>query len=384
MIRGILKIQKKASSRLSKAWQILLLRRRARPSEQNDGFNIFGYFSRLLGQGEVARAFASDMIQKGKNVALVDFYENNHKAISASELAPFRQYFRKPLQYKTNLFFIDVPVIPQVRKYMPFLFRNKHNVMVFWWEFESGFDDRIPILNQFAEVYVFSDFIKGTLNALPGRQFSVTKVKYPFAKNWIIEESPAQIRERLGLQGKFCFFFNFDYKSSYHRKNPEATLKALYEEFPGEENVVFVVKTSNNEGFRTKESRFQQLVDAYDLKTRVIILNDKLSRNEFMSLLNAMDCFVSLHRGEGLGLGILEALALDKPVIATDYGGNKEYMGAGTCYPVTFELVDADDDYFSYNTVKKWAEPDLACARKHMRAVYQDVTAGLTSSEPAG
>jgi len=55
-----------------------------------------------------------------------------------------------------------------------------------------------------------------------------------------------------------------------------------------------------------------------------------------MSLLNATNCYISLHRGEGLGLGILEALALRKPVIATNYGGNTEYMDNPLAYPVNY------------------------------------------------
>jgi glycosyltransferase involved in cell wall biosynthesis len=373
------KVTRKTWLLLNKAWHFLVLRTLARPSLQEEGFNIFGYFSKMLGQGEVVRAFADDMIEKGEKIALVDFYENNHGSVPPSEIDRFRKYFHKPLQYGTNLFFIDIPVIPTVRRNLPFVFKNKRNIAVFWWEFESGFEDRIPILNQFEEVYVFSDFIKETLNALPDRRFIVTKIKYPFKKNWIIEESPAQIREGLGLQGKFCFFFNFDYKSSYHRKNPEATLKALHDEFEQEKNVVFVVKTTNSKDFNSKENRFQQWVDAYDLNARVIIIKQPLTRNEFMSLLNAMDCFVSLHRGEGLGLGILEALALNLPVIATNYGGNKEYMDSENAYPVDYTLVDAHDDYASYRGVRQWAEPDHDCARKQMRAVYIKAAAGFAS-----
>jgi glycosyltransferase involved in cell wall biosynthesis len=342
----------------------------ARPKQQVDGYNVFGYFSKVMGQAEVARAFTNSILKNETNYSIYDFLNVTHKRITPDEELRFKKDYYKPFKYKNNVFFIDLLVLDILKNQNPKLFRNKHNIVAFWWEFESGFEDRIPILNKFDEVYVFSDFIKNVLTEVDNRQFKVTKIKYPFIKNWHIEEDPIIIRERYKLTNKFCFFFNYDYYSSYNRKNPEAILKALYEEFPEDQEVVFVVKTSNNKGYEKEENRFKSLVNEYGLKERVIIINDHLTRNEFMTLLNAMDCYISLHRGEGLGLGILEALALGKKVIATNYGGNTEFMGNSLCYPVPYHLINAGDDYINYRNVKEWAEPDISEAKKYMREVY--------------
>ena len=230
-------------------------------------------------------------------------------------------------------------------------------------------------MNEFDEVYVFSDFTRHILDSIENRNFKVTKIKYPFVKNWIIEEEPAAIKKKYNLEGKFCFFFNFDYLSGYNRKNPEAILSSLAQEFPDEKQIVLVAKTNNSHRFEEKKTRFLGKVKALGLTERVIVIEDPLSRNGFMTLLNAMDCYISLHRGEGLGLGILEALALNKPVIATNYGGNTEYMNNPLAFGVPYSLIPANDDYVPYVNVKQWAEPELETAKKYMREVFRTSTA---------
>ena len=345
----------------------------ARPRSHQRGYNVFGYFSKIVGAGQDARGFADELIRNGDEFVLVDFYQKTHKHIARSEENPYRKYYFRKFIYHTNIFFIDPAQWQKVRKKIPTLFlKNKHNIITFWWEFESGFEDRIPILNEFNEVYVFSDFIWNILNSVDNRNFKITRIKYPFAKNWIIEHDPLTVKRKYNLEGKFCFFFNFDYLSSYNRKNPEAILCAIAEEFPDEAGVVLIVKTNNSNRFEEKEHNFLNKIKNLGLNGRVVVINDPLSRNGFMTLLNAMDCYISLHRGEGLGLGILEALALNKPVIATNYGGNSEYMNNPLAMAVPYSMIPANDDYEPYKNVKFWAEPDISAAKKFMRTVFNE------------
>jgi len=87
-----------------------------------------------------------------------------------------------------------------------------------------------------------------------------------------------------------------------------------------------------------------------------------------MSIMNACDCYISLHRGEGLGLGMLEAKSLGLPVIATGYGGNVDFMlNQPKCYLVDYKIVSAHDDYFPYRDVTKWAEPDYDDAVQYIK-----------------
>lgn len=347
-----------------------MLKTLSRPQLHIPGYNVFAYVSGVFGLSEAARGFIDYLLKEGQSLSLIDIFEESHAKISPDEEALYKPYYYQEYKYDTNLILTDTLLIPQIMSRIPEIFENKKNAHAFWWEFESGFEDRIPILNQFDEIIVFSDFIKNVLHKIPNRKFEIRKIKYPFYPKWEISEEVEQIRTRYHLTDKFCFFFNFDYASGYHRKNPEATLLAFYQEFNDDRNVVFVYKTNKMDAFNEKALRFQKLIKKYQLEDRVLVISDNLNKNEFMSLLNAMNCYVSLHRGEGLGLGILEALALEIPVIATNYGGNTENMDHPLAYPVDYTLVPAHDDYLVYSNVKNWAEPDIKHAQSNMRSVY--------------
>jgi glycosyltransferase involved in cell wall biosynthesis len=104
----------------------------------------------------------------------------------------------------------------------------------------------------------------------------------------------------------------------------------------------------------------------------VKILSRHLSDQEYLSILAACDCYVSLHRSEGLGLPMAEAMYLAKPVIATAYGGNSDFMNANNSLPLRYELVELDKDYGPYEKGNVWAEPDVAQAAELMRWVYEN------------
>ncbi len=365
-----MKIKRKIINVIRKINNFLQLRLYYKISSDRSGYNIFGYISRISGQGEVVRSYVDHLVDVRQEFTLLDFLDVNHESISREELWKYLGFHRKNLEHKNNIFFVDLMALRRFKSRFPIFFINKHNIVVFWWEFESGFEDRIEILNEFDEVYVFSDFIKSILESVESRNFKVTKIDYHLKQNWLIEQSPELIREKYSLSGRFAFFFNFDYTSSYYRKNPEAILQAVSEEFISDENVVIIFKTNNSGTYPEQESLFNDSIRKYKMSNKVVIVRESLTRNGFMSLLNAMDCYVSLHRGEGLGLGILEALSVGKPVIATNYGGNTEYMANELAYPVSYTMVPAKHDHDAYRSVKLWAEPDIQDARKCMRQVF--------------
>ena len=83
------------------------------------------------------------------------------------------------------------------------------------------------------------------------------------------------------------------------------------------------------------------------------------------------DCYVSLHRSEGLGLTMAEAMALGKPVIATGYSGNLEFMDESNSYLVPYELVDVPTDWWAYAPGATWAAPNPDAAARLMRHVWE-------------
>jgi glycosyltransferase involved in cell wall biosynthesis len=101
--------------------------------------------------------------------------------------------------------------------------------------------------------------------------------------------------------------------------------------------------------------------------------DEAMSRDELLGLENAVDAFVSLHRAEGFGLGLAEAMFLGKPAIGTAYSGNLEFMNESNSCLVNFELVTlAEGDYLYADPRFRWAEPDVEHAAHHMRRLVDD------------
>ena len=88
-------------------------------------------------------------------------------------------------------------------------------------------------------------------------------------------------------------------------------------------------------------------------------------------LFASADCFVSLHRSEGLGLGMAHAMYLGKPVIATNYSGNLEFMNSDNSLLVDYTMIELKEDSGPYERGTHWAEPNVEYAANLMRWVYE-------------
>src|SRR5262249_53830160 len=143
-------------------------------------------------------------------------------------------------------------------------------------------------------------------------------------------------RCRLGVsEEEFVFLFIFDCHSRFQRKNPQALVDAFRRAFRPTDSVRLVVKCTNAAFERDNLIALQARAGDYP----VSILTEHWSGQEMRDLMAACDAYVSLHRSEGLGLTITDAMAHGKPVIATGWSGNMEFMNIANSYPVRYELV---------------------------------------------
>ena len=109
-----------------------------------------------------------------------------------------------------------------------------------------------------------------------------------------------------------------------------------------------------------------------------ILMVDDLTNTEMTSLINCIDVYVSLHRCEGFGLGMAEAMRLGKPLIATAFSANVDFCTAENCLQVGYDLVQVTDDDHKYHPVmtglyragQYWADPDLDQAARWMRHLF--------------
>ena len=238
-----------------------------------------------------------------------------------------------------------------------------HRVACWSWELASFPPEPIAHAALADEVWTPSEFVaEAVRRAWPGQR--VTAV-LPGAS---VPAVPAFPRSHFGLDpARFVVAFAFDMGSSGERKNPLGLLRAFRLAFPGDEEVTLVVKVSRAEANPTLWDALR--VAAAD-DPRVTLINRVMPRDEALALLAACDCYASLHRAEGLGYALAEAMLLGKPVVATGYSGNLDFMTPETSHLVRYTLVKVGPGLPPYDADAEWAEPDEAHAADLLRDIY--------------
>lgn len=171
-------------------------------------------------------------------------------------------------------------------------------------------------------------------------------------------------------ESAFLFHFSFDFLSYPHRKNPWACVEAFRRAFPSpREPVGLVVKTMRAQRDSTA---WRRLLKACEADPRIVLLDRTMSRAETIGLMASTDAYLSLHRAEGFGRGLAEAMLLGRPVIATGYSGNADYLTAATGFPVDYRLTAVRPGQYPGGDGQRWAEPDVDHAAAVLRHVYED------------
>ncbi len=256
------------------------------------------------------------------------------------------------------------------------------NAITPFWEFESGMTEARPFLfKNVSTAIVFSDFCKCMVQASAPKNTKVIKIRYPFTLPAQRTQSKDIIRKAIGLSmSDFIVFFNFDFRSGYNRKNPQAVISAFARVFKGVSSAKLLFKVSGAEFCANEFKDFARLIETAGIKKQTVVIDGYLPHEEVLDAIYASDVYLSLHRGEGLGLGMLEAMSVGTPVICTNYGGNTEFCNGKTAFLVNYKLQPCTDDFFMYRFVKKWAEPDVEEAAKYLLAIKGNPKLGSTKA----
>lgn len=226
-------------------------------------------------------------------------------------------------------------------------------------------------LDRFDEIWAPSTFIRDALKGVVERPVLDMPLASEVMLTSLLNRRVFNIPE-----SAYAFLFFFDFRSYRTRKNPDAVVAAfrrLREARPYADTCL-VIKVS---GAHHATDDLRALKDAVaDLGKRALIIDRKMSDNEVKNLVRCCDCFVSLHRAEGFGRGLAEAMYLSKPVIATAYSGNMDFMDRGSAMLVDYELVPVGAGEYPYPEGQVWANADVEQAAAHMAALVDDPEAG--------
>ena len=324
------------------------------------GINLAGFARSVYGIGESSRAMWRAVEASGLPSVLITVRSNVH-----SNADPTFTASSKDNPYRVNLMTFSFDYSRRFYRDMgPRFFAGRHNIGLWYWEQEhfpvrwhSSFD-------YYDEIWAVTDFTRQAIAAVS--PIPVRKVTYPFYLN---ETEAITDRARFGLaEDAYVFLFNFDFFSTIHRKNPEAVIEAFRRAFHPHEKVALVLKSINHEADRAG----REMLARKSAGLNVIFLDDHVPSAEVNSLFASVDCYISLHRSEGLGLGMAQAMYLGKPVIATNYSGNLEFMNSENSLLVDYTMTELDKDSGPYERGTRWAAPDIDHAASLMRFVYEN------------
>ncbi len=170
-------------------------------------------------------------------------------------------------------------------------------------------------------------------------------------------------------EDKFLFLFSFDYLSVFKRKNPLAVIEAFTRAFGSGERVGLIIKCINHDRDPAAHAELRAAASAHP---EIEVIDRYLDPLDNSSLAALCDCYVSLHRAEGFGFGPAEAMWLGKPVIATGYSGNLDFMTPENSLLVDYRLVPIGAGADPYPADAQWADPDIQHAASLMRGLFDD------------
>lgn len=351
------------------------------------GVNLIGHAFNIFGLGEylrmIARALdAADIPYCVLNVPVGNGSADHDRTLE-SKILPVDQ----PTPFAFNLFCMTAEThIHQVIWHSWALNGNTYSIATWFWEMEYWPDALINALDLADEYWPCSQFIEKALTrarikrkemGIGSDNLQPIHLMPPvvdLSKRQTLHVPAShrrQTRQTYALDPDAVLFsFIFDLNSTIARKNPQAVLNAFHEAFgpatDAPSNVGLLIKTFPP---RQPSPLWESLKESASVDSRIKIIEADLDRSSLFSLLACCDAFVSLHRSEGLGMGLAEALQLGLDVIATNYGGNNDFFSGPLAHPIPYTLLPVQQGEYPYHQGMHWAEPDLESAAKVMREV---------------
>ncbi|MBV8931510.1 MAG: FkbM family methyltransferase, partial [Kutzneria sp.] len=323
------------------------------------GVNVLGYLTAELGVGEMGRLALDAVLASGLPVATV--VEEQTVRNRTGHVLPDGVHTEPP-RFPVSLVCVNADMTSATLRMHPGLAAGRHVIGLWSWELEEFPEWMHGAFGLVDEVWTISEYCRRAIAAhspVPVHTFPVP-VRDP------LEGGPPQARPS---GGPVRFLFAFDYNSVFDRKNPLGLVHAFRLAFPDRTDVELVIKSINGDQHLAQRERLRVAVGD---DVRIRLLEDYLTGSEVRQLFASADCYVSLHRSEGFGLTVAEAMAHGLPVIATDYSGTAEFLVEGTGWLVPCRRVPVGENQHPYPPAAQWAEPDVSSAVEALRAVAAD------------
>ena len=324
------------------------------------GVNVAGFLRAELGIGEAARQSLLALDVAGVPAMPVE----GSFVPSSRQEAQLDVVGAAAAPYAVNLLCVNPDVLEAwAAGVAPSFFAGRHTIGFWWWELQRVPDHFGPSFDLVDEVWCGSQFVLDAFAAVSPKP--TVKVQIPV----VVPPVTPMTRAELSAPEDFLFLFVFDFNSALARKNPLGLVEAFTRAFEPGEGASLLIKSINAENHPQSAARLREAIAPHP---HVQLLDRYFSSTERLALLDSADCYVSLHRSEGFGLTPAESMFLGKPVIATGWSGNLDFMSHENSYLVDYELVPVGAEGAPYPADGIWADPNLDHAAQLMRRVFTD------------
>lgn len=351
-------------TRFRRLWRPVERRLRQPWIGRRRGVLLIGYAEGNLGLGQGFRNNVQAVELSGLPFGIYPF----GKGVETRRIGSFKpDRYDQTHAYDVNIIHVAPDQVPTVLQTIdPRVTRDSRNILSTYWELPKAPEIWRPMLAGIQEIWAPNAFVAKAFRDI----FSGPIVVMPHAVD--VGEGPYPARGALCMDpDRFYFVFSFDYFSSPHRKNPLGVLEAFQAAFPqGSENVGLIIKSI---GASDQHPEIREKIRAAAASDqRILDIDRALTRREVLGLIRASNAYVSLHRAEGFGLGMAEAMSFGRIVIGTNFSGNTDFLTEETGFPIPYTLRPVEPYEYPWSEGQTWAEPDLKAATSAMQLVSQE------------
>lgn len=346
------------------------------PKSKIKSISLVGHPYAPIGMGEHVRCTYRALRSVAMRPALTDIY----KLIppDTDELEEFAGVCTDQPS-AINIFHINGDEVVQA---LAHLGANTHwsgyNIVYPAWELARYPKEWAEQLNRFDEIWAPSKFIQESIATACDKPV----IHMPLACEVVL--SSLLSRRYFGIpETDYAFLFFFDVRSYLSRKNPYAVIAAFRRLLAVKPYAKARLILKVNGAEMAPEVMQQLINDLKEIANHVTIIRQLMSDNEVKNLVRCCDCFVSLHRSEGYGKGMAEAMALGKPVIATGFSGNMDFMNPEVSFPVNYSLIPLKTGEYPHYENQIWADPDIENATNYMVKLIDDPESGRAVGKKA-
>lgn len=351
--------------------------------QEQNGYNLIGYINQNFGLARISKYVLDILMKLNIKHNINEIISHIHKHTKNIDTT-FYSYYNKnilcfnPSEYPDDDLLLNFDNIKNniYNNGLTYLFdkntvKNKYNIGIWFWELSELPDLWVKNSKYYNEVWACSDFMYNTYKKSLPKNIKIKKVNLPI--NIPPKYNKTKVKNKFNIkQNEFLCLFIFDYHSDKNRKNPYAIIETFKKTFKNNKECKLIIKSQN-----ATQNDINEMELYINNDERIIHINETYNYDKLMMLMNACDVYISLHRSEGLGLTLMEAILLEKPTLCTNYSGNTDFCKKEWSEVVDYNLIELKSDLYEsfYNSKNKvyWADPSIDDACVKLFKIYNNL-----------